>query len=105
MNLVITGVWFSNSPKHSRNISHVMIHEFQNNIISRGQKKDVASVISLINGGKHVFTATWNYKTTGWDIGSNVSIEYVGLNKYIRTMPNKIIDDNLDNLIEMNAFL
>ena len=100
----ITGIWFSNIPKHTRHISHVMIHEINENKILIGVKKDVASVVSLINSGVKVYTAIWNYSKTGWDLGSNVSVENVGLNNYLRTLPNKIIIDNLDKLIEMNVF-
>ena len=101
----ITGVWFSTTPKHSRNISHVMMHEVADGMLLMGTKKEIASIVFLILSGVKVFTATWNYETTGWDLGSNVSIEHIGSNKYIRTLPNKIIVDNLDHLIQMNVFL
>ena len=48
--MLITG-----TPKHSRNISHVMIHEVADGMLLKGTKKEVASIVFLILSGVQVF--------------------------------------------------
>jgi hypothetical protein len=101
MDYVITGVWFSNTPNHSKHISDVLLHKYEDGTIYEGIKTTVSSVVSLIEHKNNVFTMKWNYLTASFQRGALVEIEQVGFNKYLRTKANSEKSDNLENMINM----
>ncbi|MBL7910092.1 MAG: DUF3892 domain-containing protein [Bacteroidia bacterium] len=98
---VITGVWFS-----GEHISYVMLHEDKGESISSpGEKMSREKVVQMIKNGKTVVTSTWNYQKGTWSKGADVGYETVKGVDYLRSHKDKVVTDNLDNLIKMHYFL
>jgi len=90
----ITGVW----KDKNGNITDVYLHKNGENGFEKGIKTPENSVILLIKQGKSIKTLIWNYPT--W----KQKAEIIVVQDYLRTKPNGTEKDNLDNLIDMNAF-
>ncbi len=67
----ISGVW-----KDDNNvITHYAFHTVNEKSTTRASKKSKADAIKLLeNKANSAVTWTWNYNTSGWDIGSNVEV-------------------------------
>ena len=90
----ITGVWKDSNG----NITDVFLQENSNNGFKKGIKSSEKSVIQLINNGNSIKTLIWNYPV--W----KPKAEVIVIQNYLRTKPNGSEKDNLDNLIDMNAY-
>ena len=90
----ITGVW----KDKNGNITDVILHENGKDGFKKGIKKSERFVIQLINQGKSIKTLIWEYPS--W----MEKAEIIVVEDYLRTKPNSSQKDNLDNLINMNAF-
>lgn len=90
----ITGVW----KNPNGNITDVFLHENGESGFKKGIKASEKSVIQLINKGKSIKTLIWNYPD--W----KQKAEVIVVQDYLRTKPNGSEKDNLDNLIDMNAY-
>ncbi|WP_348825506.1 DUF3892 domain-containing protein [Flavobacterium aestuarii] len=90
----ITGVW----KDANGNITDVFLHENSNNGFEKGIRSSEKSVIQLIKNGKTIKTLIWNYPN--W----KQKAEVIVVQDYLRTKPNDSEKDNLDNLIDMNAY-
>lgn len=99
----ITGVWKDNSGV----ITHVYLHptNSQGNLLG-GSKTLVSSVVRLIVVN-NIFTLRWNYQTTSWVTGAAVRtiLERSTGRLFLRTVADAQLSDNLDNMINMHAFL
>jgi hypothetical protein len=90
----ITGVW----KDKNGNITDVFLHKNGESGFEKGIKAPEKSVIELINKGKSIKTLVWNYPS--W----KQKAEVIVVQNYLRTKPNSTEKDNLDNLIDMNAY-
>lgn len=90
----ITGVWKDTNG----NITDVFLHENGESGFKKGAKASEKFVIQLINKGKSIKTLIWNYPE--W----KQKAEVIVVQDYLRTKPNGSEKDNLDNLIDMNAY-
>lgn len=106
----IIAVKFTNNvtgdKKHHHYISHVfMIPETDSAYIADGKlySKDDAIRILTVNKTP-IHTLTWNYTKGIWDHGSMVDTEEVDGIVYLRSVKNKVVTDNLKNLIDYKYF-
>ncbi len=90
----ITGVW----KEKNGNITDVILHENGKDGFEKGIKKSEKFVIQLIKQGNSVKTLIWDYPD--W----REKAEIIVVQDYLRTKPNGSQKDNLDNLIDMNAY-
>jgi len=94
----ITGVWKDNNGR----ITDVMLHlRGEDNIFHKGVKTSETDVILLIDNGDLITTLTWSYQNVAWQAGAKVIVPQ-GRRK-LRTVAKK--SDDLDNLINMKAFI
>jgi hypothetical protein len=100
-NYYISGVW-KNSEKV---ITHVALHLVNANTFNRATKTTEAEAIALIQNGHKMNTVTWSYLHASWKIGAEVLIVHEGGKKYLRTKGDSTVRDNLDNLIDMWAYM
>lgn len=101
-NYYITGVWKDAQGR----ISYVMLHDvFDNNNFNanRGVKTSRADAIRLLKNHFSIMTLTFAYP--GWNRGAYVIYETVGLQEFLKTVPNSTTKDNLDNSFPFDSFL
>lgn len=97
----ITGVWKDSQKR----ITDVMLHAVNDDgsFKSRGSKTSKTGVIGLLKSKKTVMTLTWGYP--GWNHGAHVTYETVNGQEYLRTVPNSLTKDNLDNSFPFDQFI
>ena len=105
-NYFISGVWKDTQDR----ITYVMLHEITNGTatstfnFAKGEKTSEAEVIKLIKKNHLVHTLLWKYPR--WVTGAQVKVVPLpNGNEYLRSNPDKLATDNLDNLIRMTAFI
>ena len=95
----ISGVW-----KDSNNvITHYAFHTESENGESRAVKTTKDQAIDLLETpGNSAITWMWNYSSTSWKIGENVTVVNGASGKYLRSNPDNKLTDNLGHLIDFN---
>ena len=109
---VITGVWYTGDVKHSKHISHVMLHKRDpdKREIHFGEVKTKDEAIVLVKDLKKtnnaMSTAKWNYETVGWIVSEKAIISHktIDNNEYLFTLADDTTSDNLSHLTHMNVF-
>ncbi|TCC93690.1 DUF3892 domain-containing protein [Pedobacter frigiditerrae] len=104
INFYISGIW-QTTHNGSKIVSHVFLHANDADGFNRGVKTSREEVVKLIEAGKIVMTLRWDYHTAAFKTGAKVEIIEVGNIKYLRTHKDATVNDNLDNMIRMNAFI
>lgn len=103
-NYRITGVWFSHAP--NKHVSHVQLHLETDSGVNKGGKYTKDYVIQLIENKHAVTTMKWNYQSEKMlTRGADVEIYTRNNVKYLRTVPDAIETDNLDNMLDMKWLL
>ncbi len=100
---IITGVWKDSQKR----ITHVYLHTVNpKGGWNLGQKTTEAEAIKIVETlGNSVITKRWSYQNADWYDGAVVKVVKEGNNKYLRTVADAQISDNLDNMIRMHAIL
>jgi hypothetical protein len=89
-------------------ITDVIVHlrNINNSTFDKGQKVSEATVINAIDARQHDFmTIRWDYAGATWRRGAIVTVSHNGQRKYIRTVPDAQIADNLDNMLTGQTFI
>lgn len=94
----ISGVW----KNKQGDITHVLLHAFNNNVLAKGKRFMEKDVITLIKSGHEVTTIKWNYTVGTWMPGEKVVVVKL-LHEFLQTVPDSTIQDKLDNMIRMEA--
>ncbi|MDI1256733.1 MAG: DUF3892 domain-containing protein [Flavobacterium sp.] len=91
----ISGVWYEDDV-----IEYYAIHEGTLAELSRATKTSKAEAIKIVaNPKNNVRTIKWNYVTAKWVKGEEVNVT-TGANRYLHTVPNSTVTDNLSHLID-----
>src|SRR3982751_2757594 len=97
----ITGVWKSDVV-----ITDVFLHKVTaSNHFAQGIKKTVKTVIALVEAGSWIMTLKWNYQTERRRPGARIEVVTEFFSKYLRTVKDATVQDNLDNMINMVGFV
>lgn len=85
-------------------ITHLALHQVgENNIFQVGKKTSVADAVSLIDSGNQLSTIRWDYKDASWHHGAKIIVVKDGLTRFVKTVPDAQLIDNLDNMINLNS--
>lgn len=95
----ISGIWNSGS-----NITDYAVHRVSNvngsTVYGSAKKYSKEDILILldnpINSAK---TIVWNYNSGVSRSGADIEVVGFGVNRYLRTVPDATVTDNLDNLI------
>ncbi|SIT08930.1 Protein of unknown function [Chryseobacterium ureilyticum] len=104
-NYVISGVWRD----FTGTITDYAVHAVTNInpphfSFDQATKYSKADAIALFDNPRiSVWTVIWNYTTKAWHSESEVSVIGHGIDRYLRSSPNGIIQDNLEHLIDYGS--
>ncbi|WP_294217992.1 DUF3892 domain-containing protein [uncultured Chryseobacterium sp.] len=95
----ISGVWKDTNGT----ITDYAIHNtnVEKNAVDNPAKKysKTEAIKLLYNSQNSAQTLLWNYKSKAWTWGTSIIVVNTGTNKYLRTIQDEIVRDNLDHLI------
>jgi|WetSurMetagenome_2_1015567.scaffolds.fasta_scaffold975524_1 hypothetical protein len=93
----ISGVWKNSDDV----ITHYAFHTVYKDGVGKAKKLAKAQAISILEiRGNTATTWMWNYKSSFWTIGENVTVVGSGNDKYLRSNPDDKTANNLEHLID-----
>lgn len=95
----ISGVW-----KNANDvITHYAVHTVNESGTSRARKVSKTDAVALLEkNGNTATTWIWNYLRSGWKIGETVEVVNGRNGKYLRSIHDNTVRDNLDHLIDFD---
>ena len=95
----ISGVW-----KDSNNvITHYAFHTITETGVTGASKKSKDEAVRLLEtAGSSATTWIWNYNTSNWMVGENVTLVNSPTGKFLRSNPDKKETNNLGHLINFD---
>jgi len=98
----ISGVWKNDDGV----ITHYAVHTVTDKGHTRGEKMLKANAISLLEKpGNTALTWMWNYSNSFWQDGATVDVVNGLTGKYLRTIHDNTLKDNLAHLIDYDWIL
>jgi hypothetical protein len=94
----ITAVRYSPDRKH---IQAVKMSQFDGTLLVNPDLYTRLLVVSHIDAGRHIVTATWNQTTGRYDVGAKVITVKIGNDVFIKTEADDTEADNLGELPEI----
>jgi hypothetical protein len=86
-------------------IQRILIHTpLSAGILSKGSIVTESAAISMYNRGDRFATSNWNYFDAKWKEGQAVEPVRNGQSYYLRSVLDKKVTNNLDNLLPLSAF-
>lgn len=95
----ISGIWKNDK----KQITHAFIHTVRGVKISPGERQTEELVISLLKQGYEILAITWNYNEGRWQEGTAVSYAVEGKKEYLKSHKDKVLNDDLDKLINLQG--
>lgn len=99
-NFVISGTW----KNENQEITHYAIHAVDDfNRISKATKMSKLDTILLLDKlDNYATTMVWNYIAAKWTFGEKIQVIDSISGKYLRTISDNKLSDNLGHLINYN---
>jgi hypothetical protein len=102
----VSGIWFDKTG-NTKAITHVFLHITSDSgrKFESGIKTAKNDAIRLIDAANPLQAIRWIYNRASWQRGAMLSTETLNGIRYLRTIGDGIISDNLDNLIDLNGYM
>ncbi|KFC20076.1 DUF3892 domain-containing protein [Chryseobacterium sp. FH1] len=95
----ISGVWKDANGTITDYAIHTANKE-KNTVDNPAKKYSKAEAIKLLDNSQNsAQTLLWNYTSKVWKWGTDIIVVATGTNKYLRTIQDGTVQDNLDHLI------
>lgn len=95
----ISGVWKDTQ----KVITHYAFHTVTATGVTRATKTSKSQAIALLEtAGNSATTWMWDYTSSFWKVGENVTVVGSGNLKYLRSNPDNKLTDNLAHLINFD---
>ncbi|WP_029292817.1 hypothetical protein [Chryseobacterium hispalense] len=97
-NYTISGIW----KDANKVITHYAVHMLDNekSLIGLATKMNKSAAIKLLeNPQNKAITMLWNYSSESWKRGTVIDVVGNGDDKYLRTIQDNTVRDNLAHLI------